>query len=45
MKLTLLQIFIVFWISALMWVVIEYFYYRFHRREGSQDTSDRSRNK
>ncbi len=45
MKLNLLHIFIVFWVSALMWVLIEYFYYRFHRKNNSQANYERTRDK
>ncbi|HPB83266.1 MAG TPA: hypothetical protein PK200_14605 [Spirochaetota bacterium] len=31
MKLSIFEIFIVFWTSAILWVLIEYFFYRFSR--------------
>jgi len=31
MKLSIFEIFIVFWTSAILWVLVEYFFHRVHR--------------
>ncbi|HNU92932.1 MAG TPA: hypothetical protein PKO25_13750 [Spirochaetota bacterium] len=36
MKFSVLEIFFIFWLSAFLWVLVEYLYQRINRREKSQ---------
>lgn len=36
MKFSVLEIFFIFWLSAFLWVLVEYLYQRINKREKSQ---------
>jgi hypothetical protein len=40
MKISILEIFFVFWISALLWIMVEYFYYRISKNTKGKSWSD-----
>jgi hypothetical protein len=40
MKVSILEIFFLFWSSAILWVLVEYFYYRLSRKGGGKPGFD-----
>ncbi|HPA73219.1 MAG: hypothetical protein KBA61_01375 [Spirochaetes bacterium] len=43
MNISILEIFTVFWIAALLWVAVEYFMYRFSRQHRDRTMTDQFR--
>ncbi len=43
MKLSILEIFVVFWTSTILWVLVEYFYYRYSKNHKNPSIMDRYR--
>ncbi len=43
MNFTVMEIFTVFWLAALLWIVAEYFYYRYSKNHRDNSLFDRYR--